>query len=58
MDSQAAVKALLQECPEIAKLEPLLIRSRLFRLKVKASLSCPKPSSVYNLGSLTSHPKL
>ena len=41
VDSQAAVKALLRECPEIAELEPLLIRSRLYRLKVRASLLYP-----------------
>lgn len=40
VDSEVAVKDLLQECPEIAKLEPLLILSRLIRLKVDASLAC------------------
>lgn len=42
VDSQAAVKALLQECPEIAELKPLLIRSRLFRLKVRGIPSYPR----------------
>ncbi len=40
VDSEVAVKDLLQECPEIAKLEPSLILSRLIRLKVDASLAC------------------
>ena len=38
VDSQAAVRALLQECPEIFELEPALILSRLIRLKVRACL--------------------
>ena len=32
--TQAAVKALLKECPQIAELEPSCILSRLVRLKV------------------------
>ena len=38
VDSQAAVRALLQECPEISELEPALILLRLIKLKVTACL--------------------
>ena len=38
VDSQAAVRALLRECPNIAELEPAVIMARLMRLKVRAFL--------------------
>ena len=38
INSQAAVEVLLEECPDIAKLEPATVFSRLLRLKVTAFL--------------------